>query len=110
MTLRDFWEVLTFQVSWADSNIFIVLLAIIIQIFLVWFIFQWFGDLREQFIRRTFIGKGRLARLSDEERKKEKRERFVQVFKDLGNGLYFLVIVLIVAFMILTFNEGISFS
>ena len=32
MTVRDFWEVLTFQVSWLDSNIFVVLLAIVVLI------------------------------------------------------------------------------
>ena len=39
MTPRDFWEVLTFQVSWADSNIFIIFLALIVQIIVFLFIY-----------------------------------------------------------------------
>ena len=54
MTVRDFWEVLTFQVSWADSNIFIVLLAIVVLIFGIMVYFVWLVFLRHrQFISTT---------------------------------------------------------
>ena len=42
MTPIDFWEVLTFQVSWANSNIFIILLALIVQITVFLFIWRIF--------------------------------------------------------------------
>ena len=76
MTLRDFWEVLTFQVSWADSNIFIVLLAIVILIFGTLLLFgllmeilegiaNVFHSLREKWLEKEY---------SDEElEKREKR-------------------------------------
>ena len=47
MKVRDLWEVLTFQVSWADSNIFIVLIAVFLWMCLVWFIVQVIGAIGE---------------------------------------------------------------
>ena len=44
MTPRDLWEVITFQVSWVDSNIFIVLLAIAILTTFTIIIWQVFSD------------------------------------------------------------------
>ena len=66
MKVRDLWEVFTFQVSWADSNIFIVLIAVFLWMCLVWFIVQVIGAIGET----TFATK----EYSDEElEKREKR-------------------------------------
>ena len=66
MKVRDLWEVFTFQVSWADSNIFIVLIAVFLWMCLVWFIVQVIGAIGET----TFATK----EYSDEElEQREKR-------------------------------------
>jgi len=93
MTLRDFWEVLTFQVSWADSNIFIVLLAIVVLIFGV---MLFFGLLTEIDYRIWSLRKKWEEReYSDEELEKREKRALWAIPKIIG----FLGVLYLVAFI-----------
>ena len=90
MTVRDFWEVLTFQVSWLDSNIFIVLLAIVVLILGIILFFGLLTEIYDEILEYTIFDRER--EYTDEElEKREKRAKW-RVPKIIGFfGVLYLV-------------------
>ena len=89
MTLRDLWEVLTLQTSWADANIFIVIGAVWIYLLfagLVLIVFVSIGEIVGAIIETN---KKTLEKYSDmtlEERAEERAKE-----KEFMTGLYILI-------------------
>ena len=88
MTLRDLWEVLTLQTSWADANIFIVIGAVWIYLIfagLVLVVFAWIGEIVEKLKEKS--NKKALEKyknMTEQERAKENKGALTSLYIMLG--------------------------
>ena len=94
MTPRDLWEVITFQVSWADSNLFIVILGIII-LFSVGFLAMsilvvWWEQIKDENRRERELWKSI---------PKGKKKEFI--FNEIKKASFGLLLIFLAAILIL---------
>ena len=89
MTLRDLWEVLTLQTSWADANIFIVIGAVWIYLLfagLVLIVFVSIGEIVGAIIETNKKTLEKYRDMTPEERTEERAKE-----KEFMTGLYILI-------------------